>query len=260
MIEESFSIYHLEYFLTICVRVMGVMAFAPIFGNSLGVTRRVRVFLGVAFSLAVFYIHPYVPLGYTTFFGYTIILIKELFVGATIGFLANISLSIIGMAGQFIDREMGFSMVSNFDQTFNTDTTITAQFFSMLVMVIMLCSNMHYLVLQALSDSFDLIPIGGVTVHSDVLFEVMISYITNYFIVSLRISFPILIVIMLVNMVLGILAKTAPQMNMFVIGVQLKIFAGFVVLLIIIQFLPSITEFVYKQMEDIVYAALDVFH
>lgn len=236
------------------------MAFAPIFGNNLSVTRRVRVFLGVAFSLAVFYVHPYIPLGYTTFFGYSVILVKELMVGVTLGFLANISLSIIGMAGQFIDREMGFSMVSNFDQTFNTDTTITAQFFSMLVMVIMLISNMHYLVLNALCDSFDVIPLGGVAFQSDKMLEIMIMYISNYFIVAIRISLPILIVIMIVNMILGILAKTAPQMNMFVIGVQLKIFAGFVVLLVIIQFLPSITEFIYKQMEEIVFAALDMFH
>jgi flagellar biosynthetic protein FliR len=181
-------------------------------------------------------------------------------VGITLGFLANITLTIIGMAGQFVDREIGFSMVSNFDQTFNTETTITAQLYSMLVTLIMLCSDMHYFILSALSDSFELIPLGNVTIDSGSLYDTMISYMTTYFTLALRISFPILIVIMLLNVVLGVLAKTAPQMNMFVIGVQLKIFIGFAVLMVMISFLPTITDFIYNQMQDIVNSAMQAFY
>ena len=260
MIEQSFSIYHLEYFLAVVVRVMGVMAFAPIFGNTLTVTRRVRLFLGIAVSLAIVEAHPYTPLGYTTFLGYTVILIRELIVGITMGFMANITLTIVSMAGQFIDREMGFSMVSNFDQTFNTETTITAEFYSMLVMIVMLVSNMHYFILSALSDSFELIPLGNVLIDSGTLYDTMISYMTNYFVIALRISIPVLIVIMLLNVILGVLAKTAPQMNMFVIGIQLKIFCGFAVLMVIISFIPNVTDFIYNQMQDIVYDVMQAFY
>lgn len=260
MIEQSFSIYHLEYFLAVAARVMGVMAFAPIFGNNLTVTRRVRIFLGLAVSMVIVTAHPYTPLPYTTFLGYTVILIKELVVGVTLGFMANITLSIISMAGQFIDREMGFSMVSNFDQTFNTQTTITAEFYSMLVMVMMLISDMHYFILSALSDSFELIPLGNVTIDSGTVYDTMISYMTDYFVIALRISLPILIAIMLLNMVLGILAKTAPQMNMFVVGIQLKILCGFAVLMIIIDFTPGIVDFVYTEMQNIVYQVMEAFY
>ena len=260
MIEQSFSIYHLEYFLAVLVRVMGVMAFAPIFGNTLTVTRRVRLFLGIAVSLAIVGAHPYTPLGYTTFLGYTVILIKELIVGITMGFMANITLTIVNMAGQFIDREMGFSMVSNFDQTFNTETTITAEFYSMLVMIVMLVSHMYYFILSALADSFELIPLGSVLIDSGKLYNTMISYMTNYFVIALRISIPVLIVIMLLNVILGVLAKTAPQMNMFVIGIQLKIFCGFTVLMIVITFIPNVTDFIYNQMQDIVYEIMQAFY
>ena len=77
MIEKSFSIYHLEYFLVIVVRILGVMAFAPIFGNR-PVTRRARIFIALAVSLAIFTAYPYVPLKYTTFWGYSFILLKDL--------------------------------------------------------------------------------------------------------------------------------------------------------------------------------------
>lgn len=259
MIDYSFSIYHLEYFLTILVRIMGAMAFAPIFGN-IPVTRRVRLFIGFGVSLAIVTIYPYKPLGYTTFIGYTAILVKELVVGLTLGFTANITLSIINLAGHFIDREMGFSMVSNFDATFNTETTITAEFYSMLVMLIMLISNMHYFILSALADSYELIPIGNVSIDSGTLYDVMIEYMTGYFVLALRISMPILIAIMLLNMALGVMAKTAPQMNMFVVGIQLKIFVGFAALFVIIALLPDVTNFIYGQMQDVVQKVMTVFY
>ena len=105
-----------------------------------------------------------------------------------------------------------------------------------------------------------MIPLGMVTIDSGIVYDTMISYMVNYFIIALRISFPILIVIMLLNMVLGILAKTAPQMNMFVIGIQLKIFCGFAVLMIIISFTPGVVDFIYTEMQDIVYDIMKAFY
>ena len=251
MIEQSFSIYHFEYFLAILVRIMGAMAFAPIFGN-MNVTMRVRLWISIAVSFLIFTMYPYEPLGYTTTIGFTVVLLEELIVGLSIGFMSNITLTIIGMAGQFIDRELGFSMVSNFDQTFNTETTITAQFYNTLIMIIMLCSNLHYFVITALADSFSLIPIGNVRIDSGKIFDSMIDYMVNYFIIAFRISLPVLIAIMLLNVVLGVLAKTAPQMSMFVIGIQLKIFCGFAILIVTLPFLGNITRYIYEQMQDIV--------
>ncbi|MBR1865027.1 MAG: flagellar type III secretion system protein FliR [Lachnospiraceae bacterium] len=259
MLEHSFSIYHLEYYLVILVRVAGVIAFAPIFGNRT-VTRRVKLFLSIAMAYIIYSIHPYVPLDYTTFLQYTVIMLRELVVGVTLGFVSSIALSIIGMAGQFIDREMGFSMVSNFDPGMNTDTTITAEFYNMLVMLIMLCSNMHYFILSALADSFELIPVGQVTVDSGRMYDVMLEYMVDYFVIAMRISLPILISIMLLNVVLGVLAKTAPQMNMFVIGIQLKVFVGLAVLFVTLSLLTNVTEFIYRQMQQVVTEALQVFY
>lgn len=259
MIEQSFSIYHLEYFLAILVRIMGAMAFAPIFGN-MNVTMRVRIWISVAISFIIYSIYPYEPLGYTTTIGFTIVLLKELVVGLSIGFMSNISLTIISMAGEFIDRELGFSMVSNFDQTFNTQTTITAQFYSMLIMIIMLCMNLHYFIITALGDSFALIPVGGAKLDSGLIYDSVLEYMVNYFLIAFRICLPVLIATMLLNVVLGILAKTAPQMSMFVIGIQLKIFGGFAILMVTLPFLGNITRYIYEQMQDIVTNLLRAFY
>ncbi len=258
MIQETFSIYHWEYYLVVLMRVAGVMAYAPIFGN-MNVSRRARLFISIAIAYIMISIHPYEPLSYVTFLEYTIIMVKELVVGITIGFVANITMTIINMAGQFIDREMGFSMVSNFDSNFNTETTITAQFYEMLIMVIMLSTNMHYYIISALADSFVLIPVGKVVIDAGLLYDVMLEYIGTYFVIALRICLPIMIATIITSVVLGVLAKTAPQMNMFSVGIQIKIFIGFAVLFVTLQFLPTITIYVYEQMQVVVESVMQVF-
>lgn len=259
MIEQSFSILHLEYALAVLIRVVGVMAFIPIIGNN-NFTRRPRMIVALAVTVALLTIYPYEPLPYTTLLEYTVILLKELVVGVTIGFTANITMTIISMAGQFVDREIGFSMVSNFDQTFNSDTTITAQFYNMLVTIILLCSNLLYFIISAIADSFELIPVGRVVVDSEELYTNMINYMVSYFTISIRISLPVMIAIMLLNVVLGILAKTAPQMNMFSVGIQLKVFTGLATVFVMLSFLPSVTQFVYNQMQEIVVEMLQSFY
>ena len=259
MVAYSFSVYHLEYFLMIMVRTIGLIAFAPVFGSRT-VTRRVKIFLSVSISLIIYLQYPYIPLNYVNFAQYFVLLIKELAVGLSMGFTSTITLSIIGMAGHLIDREIGFSMVSNFDPSMNTQTTITAELYNVLVSVILLCSNLHYVIISALADSFRLIPLGHITFDSGKIYDVTIQYLKDYFIISLRISLPIMISMILLNVVLGIMTKSAPQMHLFSIGIQIKLLLGLTVLFITITFLPNITEFIYKQMQEIVTEMLKTFY
>ena len=259
MVEYSFSVYHLEYFLLIMVRTVGLIALAPVFGSRT-VTRRVKIFLSVSIALVIYLQYPYIPLNYTNFTEYFILLIKELVVGLSMGFTSTITLTIIGMAGQLIDREIGFSMVANFDASMNSQTTITAELYNVLVTVILLCSNLHYFIISALADSFRLIPLGKITFDSGVIYDVMVQYLENYFVVSLRISLPIMISTILLNIVLGVMTKSAPQMHLFSIGIQIKIMLGLTVLFITMTFLPNITEFIYKQMQEIITELLKAFY
>lgn len=235
----------------IVVRLAGTLSLAPIFGAK-NVPRRVRVFLAIAIGMLVFQKIGYTPLEYTTTIGFTVILIKELIVGLSIGFSASVVMAVITMAGEFIDREMGFTMVSNFDPFTNSNTTITAEFYNYLVMLIMICSNMHYYIIAAVADSFQVIPVGGAIFNGDAVYEILLRLIGNYFVIAFRISLPVFVSVMLLNVILGILARSAPQMNMFAIGIQLKIIVGLMVLVITIMFLPNITNYIYSEMCDVI--------
>ncbi len=255
MFSTSFSVYHLEYYLMIFARIAGTLSLAPIFSHK-AVPVRVRLFLSLAIAMVVVSIRPYTPLDYTTIMGFTAMLIKELVVGLTIGFLANITMNIITMAGEFIDREIGFTMVSNFDPTVNTSVTITAELYNYSILLIMLGANLHYFFITAVVDSFNVIPIGKVIFNAEAMYSTVLGYIAQYFIIALRISLPMFVSILLLNVILGILAKVAPQMNMFAVGIQLKVLAGLFVVLVTIGFLPNITDFLFTEAKDIIYEAI----
>ena len=129
MFETQFSIYHLEFILLIFIRIASMVYLVPILGAS-GVPHKVKI--GFSLALAVFLatIIPYDPLPYTTILGYTGLVIKEAVVGLLIGFFMNICMTILAYAGQLIDQEIGFTMVSMFDQFNKTQTTITANLYN----------------------------------------------------------------------------------------------------------------------------------
>lgn len=251
MFETSFSIYNLEFFLAVLVRIAGAVSTAPVF-NSRSVPARVRLFLACSVAMLVVGTLEYEPLRYTTTFGFTAILLKELVTGLSIGLMASVSMAMINMAGQFIDREIGFSMASTFDQVNGGMSTITADFYNYLVMLVMVLSGMHYFILVTLADSFQVIPIGGAMWDGDAVYTLVLELLRDYFIISLRICMPIFLSATLLNVVLGILAKASPQLSMFTIGMQLKVLLGLLVIFLTIAFMPDVTQYVYEAVGDFV--------
>ena len=147
-----------------------------------------------------------------------------------------------------IDMEIGFAMAMEMDPTTQVQTTITSTFFSAIFLLMFLASDMHYFVIDALVDSYDLIPIGGAVLQPS-LYQIFLKFITDYFIIGFRIILPVFACILIVNVVLGILAKVAPQMNMFVIGMQIKVFAGLALLTIVMSLFPGVVDFLFEEMQ-----------
>jgi flagellar biosynthetic protein FliR len=117
-------------------------------------------------------------------------------------------------------------------------------------LIIFVLSDMHYFVIDAIYDSYEMIPVGGANLSADFV-SIMGTYIADYFIIGFRIILPVFSCILIINVVLGILAKVAPQMNMFVIGMQLKVFVGLFLLFMLMEFLPNIVDFLFQEMQEL---------
>ena len=101
-------------------------------------------------------------------------------------------------------------------------------------------------------DSFRLIKLGGANFQSAGMVKLITAYMADFFIIAFRIILPVFACTMMLNVVLGVIAKVAPQMNMFSIGVQLKILLGFTVLFLIVFIFPQVADMVFDEMRNMI--------
>lgn len=257
MIDYSFSVAELEYFLLVFTRITCFIYIAPFYGMS-NTPNRVKIGLGFFVSVLVFnMLGSYEVLAYQSVEGYAVIVLKEAVTGLLIGFGANICMSITSLAGQIMDMDIGLSMATIFDPTTKEQTTISGGFYQYIIMLMLLVSGMHRFILQALIETYELIPVNGAVFHTDALLAAMLRFMSDYIIIGFRICLPVFIVILILNVVLGVLAKVSPQLNMFSVGIQIKILVGFAVMFLTVGMLPSAADFIFTEMKKMMVAFVE---
>lgn len=252
MLDYSFTFENLEFFLLIFVRIATFVFVAPFFSTS-NTPRRVRAGFSIVLSYILYStITTHNVPEYSSVYGYSVIVLKEAMTGLFIGFGANICISIVQFAGKIADMDIGLSMVQLMDPLTNTGSGFVGSIYQYALILIMLITGMHRFFLKAIIETFELIPIGGANFASDKLLTVLSKFMLDYMVISLRLCLPVLAALLLLNAVLGVLAKTAPQINMFSVGIQLKILVGLSVLFLTIIVLPDASEYIFEEMKIMV--------
>lgn len=246
--------YDLEYFLLILTRVSCFIFVAPFFSLN-NTPRHVRVALSV-FTAALLYqtLAPAPAVEYQTITGYSMIVLREAIVGLMLGLGTSMCSAIVNFAGHIVDMETGLSMVTLMDPTTRMNTSITGVFYQYVVMLMLIVSGMYRYLFGALADTFVLIPVNGALFQMDSLLLSVVKFLGNYIIIGFRICLPVFCVILMLNAILGVLAKVSPQMNMFAVGIQLKILVGLSILLLSASMLPDAANFIFTQMKEIMEA------
>lgn len=248
MVEYGFSLVTFEYFLLILIRISTFIFAAPFYGMT-NVPARVKVSMACFIAIIVFTFRPESSVEYVGIFSYSLLVLKEGITGLLIGFAANICNSIILFAGTMIDTHLGLSMAMEYDPVSRSQTSISSNFYQYILLLLLVVSNMHHYILRAVIDSFELIPVGGAVFQWDYLMSGMVKFMSDLLTLGFRITLPVFACIMILNAVLGIMAKLSPQMNMFAVGMQLKIMVGLVILLLTLFLLPSVASMLFKEMK-----------
>ena len=251
MIHLSFPIEELEYFLLILTRITCFVMVAPFFsiGN---VPSRVKIGMGFFISFLIYYATmPHTYPVYTTFLEMATLILKEASVGLLLGFATDMCSRIVMFSGHVVDMEMGLAMANQFDPITKENTTVTGMLYHNMLMLLLIISGMYRYFVSALTETFQLIPVGGAVFHLDSLLQTMISFLGDFMLLGMRVALPVFCTIMLLNAVLGILAKVAPQMNMFAVGIQLKVFTGLAILFLTIGLLPRVSDLIFEQMKRV---------
>jgi flagellar biosynthetic protein FliR len=226
------------------VRILAWLSFDPLLGNR-AVPMRVRVALAMVLAMAVTPILPTdTPVRLASGDG-VLILLQQIAIGAALGFSLRIVFSAIEFAGQLMGLQMGLSFATLFDPVNGAQTQVVAQLLTLTTVLILFAFNGHHLVITALVQSFQEIPIGST--FSAGGFAMLAHWGGTLFAVGLHISLPVTAALLATNLTIGMMSRASPQLNIFAIGFPLTLGVGFMVLYLALAFLPARLDQVWLQ-------------
>jgi len=213
----------------------------PFLGNK-SVPKITKIGLAFLISIILFPLHKEgVPSMPDELIPFAVIAIKEIIFGLLIGFTATLLFAAVDFSGQIIGFQMGFGIANVIDPQTNQQVSIIAQFQNIMAALIFLSINAHHIFIKAISDSFTLVPLGKLNLSGKVV-EVYLRFGADIFILAIKMSAPIIATLLLTNVILGIVSRTVPQINIFMMSFPVTIGVGLISLAFVMPFFASFVE------------------
>jgi flagellar biosynthetic protein FliR len=216
-------------FLLVFVRMSGLVFTTPVIGGA-AVPAQIKIGLAGLVSFMVVAVAKLTPVDVSMPFGRFVLLAAgEAAIGLVIGFCAQLMFNAVEFAGEMIGTQIGFGIVNVLDPTTNSQVSITSQYLNTLALLLFLAINGHHWFLTAAVRSFEVLPLLGFN-PSRGISEMVITLTANVLVLAVRLSAPVVVTLLLLNVALGLIARTVPQMNVFIVGFPLQIAVGLFVL------------------------------
>ncbi len=225
MIGTDITPQQIESLIFIFLRVSACIVSLPVIGNN-NIPVKVKGGLSLLIAFLIFPVIRYepVPLDIVPL---SLKMAGEVIIGIMIGLMGRLLFSGIQLAGQLIGFQMGFAIVNVVDPVSSTQVSIISEFQYLLAMLIFFAVNGHHIFLYAIAESYKIIP--PLDFHfSASLMEYLIDYSRDLFVVAIKTGAPIIGLLLLTSVSLGLIARTVPQMNIFIVGFPLKIALGLI--------------------------------
>jgi flagellar biosynthetic protein FliR len=213
----------------IFIRILGMVAAAPVF-KSTAINPQIKIYLSAL--MAIIMTSAFAesqPVIEFQLLNIAVLALKEFFFGVLIGFSANMVFFAARFAGGLIDMEMGYNTSTLFDQTSMTPTLV-GEIKDLIALMMFFILNGHHQLIESLFASFKAVPISTFAISS-VTIQLLIKMAVTTFILAIKFSAPVLVALFCTNFALALLARVAPQTNIFILSFQMKISVGLLVLI-----------------------------
>ncbi|NNF99227.1 MAG: flagellar biosynthetic protein FliR [Desulfobacteraceae bacterium] len=247
--------------MAIFLRVTAILFAAPLF-DSKTIPLILKAGLAISISLLLYPVIagdlPPVP---TDVIPFALGAMAEISVGVIIGLSVKIMFAGIQLAGQMAGYQMGFAVVNVMDPATSSQIPILAQVKNLFAMLIFLSINAHHLFLKAMVESFSLVPPFGFSLSQSIagLMGPIMVLTAGLFVVAIKVAAPIMGVMLLSSVGLGIVARTVPQMHIFIVAMPLKIMVGFIFLGLTLPYLSQFLNTMFVKMATDLFTLLHLF-
>ncbi len=230
----TFTLIQWKIFVLILIRIGGMISTAPFFGSPL-FPASARIAFILVLTLILFPVLP-VDAGRLpdTMGEYLLVVFLEAAIGIVFGLAATLVFAGVQLGGQMMDQQIGFALANVIDPITQTQQSILSQFWFLFATLIFLASRGHHMLLHGVVDSFRAIPLGGLTLDRSWVDLVTVKMAGEMFVVAVRISAPIVVSLLLATVAMGFMARTVPEMNIFILGFALRILVGIGVMVVVL--------------------------
>ena len=184
-----------------------------------------------------------------------LIVLQELFIGLTVGLVLNICFAAVSLAGEKIAATSGLAFASQVDPTGGGQSPVISQIFMIFLIVVFFSVNGHLIVLGLIYKSFEFYPLGQFTSYGD-LISAGLSASDILFKSAAIIVLPVVIVLLFVNIAIGFITKSAPQLNLFSFGFPMTLIGAFLILFYSVDAIAFAFKDLIQEILDLVMSLL----
>ncbi len=250
--EELMFLYtHVDLFLVIFCRIIFGLIFSPLVEETKipplalgGIATSLTYITLITLSRPQLTYNP-------TLVGFAAVLIKECIIGIIIGFGVRIFFQVYYFVGTLFGMQGGLGMSMMFDPANGVQVPILGRFYLLGFSTLFILSGGYHWFIKTLIESFNQIPVNEVVFRPNIVGTVT-EAVASYWMISFKLAIPIVGILLIIDCGLGILARTVPQMNMFVIGIPLKMIILFILLVFTIGLVPVFNDIIINDMIHIV--------
>lgn len=228
-----------QHFLLCLARVMSLVVAIPVF-NSRQAPPQVKIGLGFTTALLLFpLMAPHTPEINFSLMEFALILVNEVLIGLLLGLAAQLIFTAVSFGGTIIGYQMGFAAANVFDPQTTQQLSLMSQFSNVIAILIFLALNLHQIFFTVIIDSYILLPPGYLDFSGGAV-ALLMDMAGNMFLLGVKLSAPILALLLISNLVLGILARVFPQLNVFLLSFPMNIGIALFVIGITLNIVPLI--------------------
>ena len=243
-------------FVLVLTRMSGIFFISPFFG-SLNVPIQLRAVTAIAMTMIIFpvIVRETVVTAPGSLLMFAGTVIQEMFVGWLIGFVAFVVMAAINMSGKIMDLQIGFAVANVMDPTSGQQSPLIGSFLYNLSVIYLLVVNGHHIIITGLVESFRSVPIDRV-IWNPAIADFMIDLTGGVFLTGMKIAMPVTFAILITNVGMGILARTMPQMNIFVVGIPMHLMIGLFMLAMLMPFYVLFLDVMFSGMYSSISTAI----
>ncbi len=246
------------WLLLLFLRVMGLFVLSPVLGRR-NVPNAVKIGLSVLLSYIFLMAGPPgqgVDPAATELLPYALMCLKELMVGLVLGYMTVLFFNVAVMAGQVMDVQIGFGMAQMYDPQMQTQVSLLGNLLNYGLLLYFFILDGHHTLIRILAFTIEKIPVGQVVIGPDIA-DVCVKAFGLAISMAISVALPIIAAELILEVIMGILIRSVPQLNFFVVGISVKILVGLLALLLFIPFFTGFGDKIFEGLYTWLQAAFE---